>query len=451
MRSPILAVIFLIPSSIYAQLAIRAVVNDSSPDGRLCPGCYGTVHYTPLDFSFSLGDVIVTVNGQRALVNPGGDSEDVAAGGVFRILLPLTVLPGPATVAMETPKGVAEPLNVTLDPYSPGLTRFDRTFSCAPLKSAAAGDVISIVATGLGVGTVQPSITLGGKPAEVLPPSPAGTITAGESWLTFRAPREEGFRQVVVTVGSKSSNPLWLPVGSMMINLSGASWTQRPLAPSSIVTAISCGRLMGPQGTILSGDGQNPPNTLGTATVKVRDSAGVERAASILGVGGPQVNYIVPAGTSNGLSTVTATASDGTIISGDVEIRTIAPGLFGSALLVRLRRGVQTVETLPVPISAAGGIAGQPGTGAIDMGLETDEVYLVLFGTGIRNRSLLSNVSVDIGGVAAAVEYAGAQGAFAGLDQVNVKLPRSLARRGDLDLTLTVDGQPANLAHLSFY
>jgi uncharacterized protein (TIGR03437 family) len=76
---------------------------------------------------------------------------------------------------------------------------------------------------------------------------------------------------------------------------------------------------------------------------------------------------------------------------------------------------------------------------------------LVPFGTGIRYRSSLSNVTVDIGGAFASVEYVGAQGTFSGVDQVNVRLPRSLARRGDLDLRLTGDDQSANLAHFSFY
>jgi uncharacterized protein (TIGR03437 family) len=42
------------------------------------------------------------------------------------------------------------------------------------------------------------------------------------------------------------------------------------------------------------------------------------------------------------------------------------------------------------------------------------------------------------------VLYAGAQGAFAGLDQVNVRLSRNLAGRGLVDVLLTVDGKMAN-------
>jgi uncharacterized protein (TIGR03437 family) len=48
-----------------------------------------------------------------------------------------------------------------------------------------------------------------------------------------------------------------------------------------------------------------------------------------------------------------------------------------------------------------------------------------------------------IGGVNALVGYAGAQGDFAGLDQVNLLVPRSLIGRGEVDVVLIVDGQTA--------
>jgi hypothetical protein len=43
----------------------------------------------------------------------------------------------------------------------------------------------------------------------------------------------------------------------------------------------------------------------------------------------------------------------------------------------------------------------------------------------------------------------GAQGDFAGLDQVNIQIPRSLAGRGEVDLILTVDGVAANVVRIS--
>jgi len=40
--------------------------------------------------------------------------------------------------------------------------------------------------------------------------------------------------------------------------------------------------------------------------------------------------------------------------------------------------------------------------------------------------------------------YAGPQGAYEGLDQLNVRIPRSLAGRGEVDVILNVDGHEAN-------
>jgi uncharacterized protein (TIGR03437 family) len=53
-------------------------------------------------------------------------------------------------------------------------------------------------------------------------------------------------------------------------------------------------------------------------------------------------------------------------------------------------------------------------------------------------------VSASVDGVLQEVLYAGAQGAFAGLDQVNVRLSRNLAGRGLVDVSLIVDGKMAN-------
>jgi uncharacterized protein (TIGR03437 family) len=53
-----------------------------------------------------------------------------------------------------------------------------------------------------------------------------------------------------------------------------------------------------------------------------------------------------------------------------------------------------------------------------------------------------------IGGVEAEVTWAGAQPTFPGLDQINIRLPRSLAGRGEVELTVTVDGRAASVLEL---
>ncbi len=79
----------------------------------------------------------------------------------------------------------------------------------------------------------------------------------------------------------------------------------------------------------------------------------------------------------------------------------------------------------------------------IDLGLESDRVFLVGFGSGLRNRSGNSNLC-NIGGTAATVTFLGAQSQFVGLDQANILLPRSLAGRGNVDVALIVDGKRTN-------
>jgi len=48
------------------------------------------------------------------------------------------------------------------------------------------------------------------------------------------------------------------------------------------------------------------------------------------------------------------------------------------------------------------------------------------------------------------VLYAGPQGQFAGLDQINLgPLPRALTRRGEVDIDITIEGKQANIVTVS--
>jgi uncharacterized protein (TIGR03437 family) len=58
-------------------------------------------------------------------------------------------------------------------------------------------------------------------------------------------------------------------------------------------------------------------------------------------------------------------------------------------------------------------------------------------------------VTATIGGASSEVLFAGATPGFVGLDQVNLRLPRSLAGRGAVDIELRVNGQLANTVQVS--
>ena len=77
--------------------------------------------------------------------------------------------------------------------------------------------------------------------------------------------------------------------------------------------------------------------------------------------------------------------------------------------------------------------------------LDDRPVYLILYATGVRNRSSISNVQCIIGGISVPVEYAGPEGSgIPGLDQVNIRLTSDLKGLGVANLVLTVDGISSN-------
>ncbi len=80
---------------------------------------------------------------------------------------------------------------------------------------------------------------------------------------------------------------------------------------------------------------------------------------------------------------------------------------------------------------------------------------LILYGTGIRravaanpndDNGVAESCSVMIGGQQAQVLYAGTQGFFTGLDQINVVFPASLAGSGPrrVEVVLAINGIEAN-------
>ncbi|NOT63090.1 MAG: hypothetical protein HOP19_23015, partial [Acidobacteria bacterium] len=85
----------------------------------------------------------------------------------------------------------------------------------------------------------------------------------------------------------------------------------------------------------------------------------------------------------------------------------------------------------------------------IDLGAATDQLFLILYGTGLRGRASLTGAAATMGGANAEVLYVGTQGGFVGLDQANLRIPRSLLGRGEVNVALSVDGIAANVVTVS--
>ena len=189
--------------------------------------------------------------------------------------------------------------------------------------------------------------------------------------------------------------------------------------------------------------------------VTVIDSSGAGRAAQLLYASPRQLNLIVPAGTAAGAAALVMAGPNGTVAYGSATIAAVAPGVFSAAAsgqgpaaaILRLVRPDGTQSATPAAICGSDQTCQ---AAPLDLGPPGSVVALELYGTGIRGRSSLDTVTCTIGTVAAPVLYAGPQGGFAGLDQVNVSLPRNLIGSGLVTVRLVVDGVATNLTQVSF-
>lgn len=193
------------------------------------------------------------------------------------------------------------------------------------------------------------------------------------------------------------------------------------------------------------------PTNLDGTSILITDANGISRLAELFFVSSGQVNYEVPPGVAAGNASVAVSINGAPVAFGTVQITAVAPGLYSAnangqgvaaAVVLRVKGdGSQSFEAVSGFDQTQNKFVGLP----IDLGPSTDQVFLILYGTGIRHRSSLASVSTTAGGAAAQVFYAGPQGGFVGLDQINVLLPRSLAGRGNVNIALVVDGQAANI------
>lgn len=238
---------------------------------------------------------------------------------------------------------------------------------------------------------------------------------------------------------------------SAVTSTSAASFAAGKLAAEAIGTLFGNG--LAP--STLAATSSTLPTTLATVQVPVTDSAGTTRLAGLFYVSPTQISYQMPAGTAVGSATIAVLVNGAQVAQGTTIVQTVTPGLFTAnssgqgvaaavALLVKAD-GTQTV----VPVIQLNSTTNQYEAVPISVASGTDQLFLLAFGTGFRNRSTLANVSATIGGVSAPVSFAGAQGSYAGLDQANIQIPSSLAGKGSVNVVLTADGLASNVVTIN--
>ncbi len=200
----------------------------------------------------------------------------------------------------------------------------------------------------------------------------------------------------------------------------------RRVAPDSLAAAF--GAFVTQNNQSFSATALPLPTTLGGVQLRVN---GVN--AGLLFVGTQQINFVVPPALADAPSaTVLVTNSDASTRTGTVTVQRAAPGIFSAA---------QNGQGVAVALTTFDGVVyqtvsnpGNPPTERdVDAGTPQRRNVLVLFGTGLKLVGR-QNISVTLQGVPLQVDFAGAVGGLAGLDQINAFLPPEAVGLGSVDI-----------------
>jgi uncharacterized protein (TIGR03437 family) len=158
-------------------------------------------------------------------------------------------------------------------------------------------------------------------------------------------------------------------------------------------------------------------------------------AARLFFVSPGQINYLVPAGAVVGPAAVVAVARDGTVSRGAINVAQSTSAVFTSNSLG---------TGAPAAVASTDGqvfniLMGNPDGTPREVGAGN---FVALFGTGLRYGS--TPMTMTIGTTNVTPLFVGPQGDLAGLDQVNLQIPASMAGAGLVNLTFTFDGKNSN-------
>ena len=192
------------------------------------------------------------------------------------------------------------------------------------------------------------------------------------------------------------------------------------------------------------------PEVLGGFAIQIADSTETPRNARLYVVANGQINFLMPSGLAAGPGTLTL-LRDGQVLAEEaIQITDVSPGIFSAAASGTGVAAAVFLRTAPDG-SRTDGLIFDENLAAVplDFGAEGSELYVFLFGTGLRN--FTGEVTVTVDGEPVPFSGPVEQGQFDGLDQLNIgPLPRSLAGRGEVEIVVTVDGIQANVVTATF-
>jgi len=219
--------------------------------------------------------------------------------------------------------------------------------------------------------------------------------------------------------------------------VNAASFEPGPVAPGSLITIL---------GSDLGGQDAG-------AIVSLHDSSGADRVLPLTYSGPGQLNAFVPDESTIGDATFAVHRAGWPDAQVAVTIAGTSPGLFAmnssglaAAYAVRNKLG-STQSWEPVFQTDQ---AGQLVAKAIAFGSEDEDLALVFYGTGVCRKDRANTVTVHLGDLTMSADYAGRHVDYEGLDQINVRLPRSLADAGEVQIRVEVNGIASNSVRVTF-
>ena len=288
------------------------------------------------------------------------------------------------------------------------------------------------------------------NPVELHLTSPGGQLVGqfGSSGSTLLPQVSDG--TLVYLVSPPGSSQV---VGSARASVLAPNCNAEGVSPQGVVNAasfkpisIAPGSLATIFGTNLSATTAhataNPyPTMLGGVTVSLSG-----KSCPLFYVSPSQVNFLVPSDLPPGrynLSLGSATS--------DVLVTNVSPGIFtvngsGTGVPFAAVTGITNDgSTVTLPAYQCN----QNGCGAVPIMVPNDlsSLYIVLYGTGIRNAHYIAS---SLGPITPQVDYFGAQPQYPGLDQVNLHVTNTSGLSGKVSLILLTDGTFSNSVDLLF-
>ncbi|MEY3284728.1 MAG: hypothetical protein RIR86_2741 [Acidobacteriota bacterium] len=277
------------------------------------------------------------------------------------------------------------------------------------------------------------------------------TVIASPTRLTATIPATDIAKagQLNLTVGDANGNTSTsrtLAIHDRVTVTTATSYAIGEIAPDSIAVAFAPRLASG----VRVASTVPLPTTLLGAKVTVRDSNGVVRDQPLFFVAPQQVNFLLHPETAPGPATVTTYIDEQIVSLGSITVVKLSPGLFtqnstGEGVPAAYGLRVSSGNVTAIGVAAYDQAQATWRPVPIDLGPPGDEIYLVLYGSGLRGVSGLSGIVATIGDRSIPVLYVGGDSNFVGLDQVNLgPIPRSLLGAGLVNMTMTIDGKPAN-------